>query len=145
MGYVGWGTVVDQTNTETGGGVGVVSDVTSALSTGLGVAGSGVVNTYSGALPPPPPSSFINVADSLGNEYAIPLPLTVLSSDGTSYVVPTTVLSSGGTPYNLIDLLPVEDAASNTIIVPLAARDSANTLYQVSYTVLDSAGSAYNV
>jgi len=54
MGYVGWGTVVDQTNTETGGGVGVVSDVTSALSTGLGVAGSGVVNTYSGAPPAPP-------------------------------------------------------------------------------------------
>jgi hypothetical protein len=54
MGYVGWGTVVDQTNTETGGGVGVVSDVTGSLSTGLGVAGQGVVNLYTGAPPVPP-------------------------------------------------------------------------------------------
>jgi hypothetical protein len=114
--------------------------VRNGLPFGLGSAAG-----FGRALPPSPPSSFINVADSLGNEYAIPLPLTVLSSDGTSYVVPTTVLSSDGTSFNLIDQLPVEDAASNTVIVPLAARDSVNTLYQVSYTVLNSAGSAYNV
>lgn len=60
MGYVGWGTVVDQTNTETGGGANVVADVTAALSTGLGVAGAGVINTYSGAPPSPPsPAGFI--------------------------------------------------------------------------------------
>lgn len=114
--------------------------IRNGLPIGLGSAAG-----FGGALPPPPPSSFIEVADSLGNKYAIPLPLTVLSSDGTSYVVPTTVLSSGGTPYNLIDLLPVEDAASNTVIVPLQASSSDGTAYQVSYTVLDSAGSAYNV
>jgi hypothetical protein len=54
MGYVGWGTVVDQTNTSTGGAITVVADVTAALSTGLGVGGSGVINTYSGAPPVPP-------------------------------------------------------------------------------------------
>ena len=115
--------------------------IRNGLSLGLGQA----ISVGAAASPLPPPTSYINVADSLGNEYAIPLPLTVLDSSGASYVVPTTVLSSGGTPYDLIDLLPVEDAASNTVIVPLAARDSTGTLYQVSYTVLDSAGSAYNV
>lgn len=54
MGYVGWGTVTDQTNTETGGAITVVADVTASLSTGFGVGGSGVINTYSGAPPAPP-------------------------------------------------------------------------------------------
>jgi hypothetical protein len=54
VGYVGWGTVVDQANTETGGAAGVVADVTGALSTGLSVAGAGVVNLYTGAPPVPP-------------------------------------------------------------------------------------------
>jgi hypothetical protein len=56
MGYVGWGTVVDQCNTETGGAIGVVADVSSELDTGLGVGGRGTVNVYSGAPSPVPPS-----------------------------------------------------------------------------------------
>ena len=55
MGYVGWGTVTDQTNTSTGGAITVVADVTASLSTGFGVGGSGVINTFSGAPPVPPP------------------------------------------------------------------------------------------
>lgn len=54
MGYVGWGTVTDQTNTSTGGAITVVADVTASLSTGFGVGGSGVINTFSGAPPVPP-------------------------------------------------------------------------------------------
>jgi len=54
MGYVGWGTVTDQALTETGGALGVVADTTSALPTGLGVAGTGVINTFSGAPYVPP-------------------------------------------------------------------------------------------
>lgn len=56
MGYVGWGTVVDQCNTETGGAIRVVADVSSEVDTGLSVGGSGVVNTYSGAPSPVPPT-----------------------------------------------------------------------------------------
>ena len=56
MGYVGWGTVVDQCNTETGGAIGVVADVSAAVDTGLSVGGSGTVNTYSGAPSPVPPT-----------------------------------------------------------------------------------------
>ena len=55
MGIIGWGTVTDQANTETGGAFGAVADVTGALSTGFSVAGAGVVNLYSGAPPVPPP------------------------------------------------------------------------------------------
>jgi hypothetical protein len=56
MGYVGWGTVVDQCNTETGGAIGVVADVSAAVDTGLSVGGAGVINTYSGAPSPVPPT-----------------------------------------------------------------------------------------
>jgi hypothetical protein len=56
MGYVGWGTVVDQCNTETGGAIRVVADVSTELDTGLGVGGAGTVNTYSGAPSPVPPT-----------------------------------------------------------------------------------------
>lgn len=55
MGFVGWGGVSDQANTETGGAAGVVADVSGAVSTGFSVAGLGVVNRYTGA-PPVPPS-----------------------------------------------------------------------------------------
>lgn len=54
MGYVGWGSVVDQANTETGGAEFSVADVTQAIDTGFGVGGSGVINTYSAAPPFPP-------------------------------------------------------------------------------------------
>jgi hypothetical protein len=54
MGIIGWGTVTDQANTETGGAFGVVADVTGSLPTGRSVAGLGVVNLYSGAPPVPP-------------------------------------------------------------------------------------------
>ena len=54
MPYVGWGSVVDQANTSTGGAAKTVADVSALLSTGLGVGGEGVVNTYSGAPPFPP-------------------------------------------------------------------------------------------
>lgn len=57
MGNVGWGLVSNQANTETGGAIGVVADATAALSTGLGVGGTGVINDYQGA-PPMPPSIF---------------------------------------------------------------------------------------
>lgn len=57
MGYVGWSSVSNQSSTETGGALGVVFDVSSALDVGLGVGGSGMVNTYSGA-PPSPPTEF---------------------------------------------------------------------------------------
>jgi hypothetical protein len=53
MGYVGWSTVVDQCNTETGNALGVVGDVSSELDTGLGVGGSGTVNLYAEAPSPP--------------------------------------------------------------------------------------------
>lgn len=55
MGNVGWGLVSNQANTETGGAIGVVADTTAALSTGLGVGGTSVINDYQGA-PPFPPS-----------------------------------------------------------------------------------------
>jgi len=55
MGIIGWGSLVDQANTETGGAADTVADVTSVLSTGLGIGGRGLVNTYSGAPPYPPP------------------------------------------------------------------------------------------
>lgn len=54
MAYVGWGTVVDQTNTTTGGGARTVADVSAAVQTGEGVGGLGVINTFSGAPPVPP-------------------------------------------------------------------------------------------
>lgn len=54
MGILGWGTVVDQINSETGGALNTVGDVTALLPTGLGVGGAGVVNLYSGAPPVPP-------------------------------------------------------------------------------------------
>jgi hypothetical protein len=54
MGIIGWGSLVDQANTETGGAAGAVADVTAALSTGLGIGGTGIINTYSGAPPFPP-------------------------------------------------------------------------------------------
>ena len=68
MGYVGWGTVTDQTNTSTGGAITVVADVTASLSTGLGVGGSGVVNTFSGSPPVPPPiTGFLLLETGLEN------------------------------------------------------------------------------
>lgn len=54
MPYVGWGTVVDQTNTTTGGGAETVADVSAGASTGQSVGGLGTVNTFSGAPPAPP-------------------------------------------------------------------------------------------
>jgi len=54
MAYVGWGTVVDQTNTTTGGGARTVADVSAGVQTGEGVGGLGVTNTFSGAPPVPP-------------------------------------------------------------------------------------------
>lgn len=54
MGILGWGTVTDQINSETGGAINTVGDVTAALPTGRGVGGAGVVNLYSGAPPYPP-------------------------------------------------------------------------------------------
>ena len=54
MGIIGWGTVTDQINSETGGAINTVGDVTAALPTGRGVGGGGVINTYSGAPPSPP-------------------------------------------------------------------------------------------
>ena len=54
MGFIGWGSLVDQANTETGGAAKTVADVTSVLSTGLGIGGQYIVNTYSGAPPFPP-------------------------------------------------------------------------------------------
>jgi hypothetical protein len=56
MGYVGWGSVANQANTETGGAEFVVADVTGALDVGVGVAGTGVVNLFS-SVPPTPPVS----------------------------------------------------------------------------------------
>lgn len=56
MGYVGWDSVANQANTETGGAEFVVADVTGALDVGRGVAGAGVVNLYSGVPPAPPVS-----------------------------------------------------------------------------------------
>jgi len=56
MGYVGWASVANQANTETGGAEFVVADVTGALDMGRGVAGTGVVNLYSGVPPTPPVS-----------------------------------------------------------------------------------------
>jgi hypothetical protein len=56
MGYVGWGSVANQANTETGGAEFVVADVTGASDIGVGVAGTGVVNLYSGVPPTPPVS-----------------------------------------------------------------------------------------
>ena len=53
MGYVGWDTVVNQANTQTGGAIGAVADVNTIQAVGAGVAGAGVVNTYSAAPPPP--------------------------------------------------------------------------------------------
>jgi hypothetical protein len=53
-GYVGWGLVANQANTETGGATQTVADVSTAKDVGLGVGGQGVVNTYSGAPPIPP-------------------------------------------------------------------------------------------
>jgi hypothetical protein len=68
MGYVGWGTVTDQTNTSTGGAITVVADVTASLSTGFGVGGSGVINTFSGAPPVPPPiTGFLLLETGLEN------------------------------------------------------------------------------
>jgi hypothetical protein len=59
MGIIGWGSLVDQANTETGGAAGTVADVTAALSTGLGIGGTGIINTYSGAPPAPGITGFI--------------------------------------------------------------------------------------
>jgi len=54
--------------TETGGAFGVVADVTSELQTGLGVAGNGVVNTFSGApYVPPVVTGFIFLEAGLEN------------------------------------------------------------------------------
>lgn len=54
MGYIGWGTITDQTNTETGGAIRLVADVTGSVPTGQSIGGSGLVNTYSAAPPVPP-------------------------------------------------------------------------------------------
>lgn len=48
-GYVGWGEVVNQAPTSTGGASRVVANVVSALADGLGVGGLEVVNTFSNA------------------------------------------------------------------------------------------------
>lgn len=53
MGILGWVTVVDQINSETGGALNTVGDVTALLPTGRGVGGAGVVNLYTGAPPSP--------------------------------------------------------------------------------------------
>jgi hypothetical protein len=54
MGYIGWGTITDQTNTSTGGAIDIVADASGLVPTGLGIGGEGLVNTYSGAPPFPP-------------------------------------------------------------------------------------------
>lgn len=54
------------------------------------------VQRVTGGAPPPPT---INVRDSAGTSYTVPL--TVLDSSGTSYTVSNTVLSSGGTAYTV--------------------------------------------
>jgi hypothetical protein len=54
VGYVGWSTVADQANTETGAAARTSAQVTAALAVGAGVGGSSVVNTYSGLSPIPP-------------------------------------------------------------------------------------------
>jgi hypothetical protein len=54
MGIIGWGTLVDQINSETGGAYGLAGDVSSGVPTGRGIGGLGIVNTYSGAPPAPP-------------------------------------------------------------------------------------------
>jgi hypothetical protein len=54
MGIIGWGTITDQANTTTGGAANTVADVSAAVSTGFGLGGAGIINTYSGAPPVPP-------------------------------------------------------------------------------------------
>lgn len=56
MGYVGWGSVANQANTETGGAEFVVGDVSGAVDIGRSVGGAGTVNLYSGVQPTPPVS-----------------------------------------------------------------------------------------
>lgn len=46
-----------------------------------------------------PPAPTINVRDSAGTSYTVPL--TIFDSSGTGYTVSNTVLSSGGTAYNV--------------------------------------------
>jgi hypothetical protein len=83
MGYVGWGSVANQANTETGGAEFVVADVTGALDVGVGVAGTGVVNLFS-SVPPTPPVS-----------------IAFLELEG---VVTEFLLQEGGTPPTRIQL-----------------------------------------
>lgn len=71
MGIIGWGTVVDQINSETGGAVNTVGDVTASLPTGRGVGGAGVVNTYSGAPPSPPPITGFLLLEAGLEEYLL--------------------------------------------------------------------------
>jgi hypothetical protein len=54
MGIIGWGTITDQANTTTGGAANTVADVSTGVSTGFGLGGLGLVNTYSAAPPVPP-------------------------------------------------------------------------------------------
>jgi hypothetical protein len=46
-----------------------------------------------------PPAPTINVLDSAGTSYTVPL--TIFDSSGTGFTVSNTVLSSGGTAYNV--------------------------------------------
>jgi hypothetical protein len=46
-----------------------------------------------------PPAPTINVRDSAGTSYTVPL--TIFDSSGTGFTVSNTVLSSGGTAYNV--------------------------------------------
>lgn len=59
MGYVGWNTVVNQANTQTGGATGVVADVNTIQNVGAGVGGAGVVDDYSAAPPIPGELGFL--------------------------------------------------------------------------------------
>ena len=68
------------------------------MSFGYGFSLPNWVSLSAGGTPPSPPTT-INVLDSTGTVFAVPL--AILTSTGASYTVTDSVLSSDGTPYTV--------------------------------------------
>lgn len=68
---IGWGSTSNLINSEPGGAVGVVGDVTTAQDVGIGVGGSGVVDTYASGPPYPPGAAGFILLEAGVSEYLL--------------------------------------------------------------------------